>query len=213
MHKWTWIWVLTAGILLALGPPAEADVRVDSGSATFDMIQNRIAPGTPDWFAYPQPDGTIWWNTWFYNDPPDPDRWKWIEYDIFLTPSPSLISFAPLEVAINWTTMDYPEQGPGGSFPGLVADAAGQIVRQQVWLGTVPPSAVPITGRIVIPDYNPEWVSLDIRGLTSGTAGFGDVRIDYTIMHECVPLPGAVVLGGVGLAGAGIVQRRRRKRA
>jgi hypothetical protein len=34
--------------------------------------------GTP-WYYY---ENTDWYNQWFYDDPPDPTRWKEITYDI-----------------------------------------------------------------------------------------------------------------------------------
>ena len=181
------------------------------------------AGGPGEWIHYDQvqPD---WWNQWFYNDPPDGTRWKEISYDI------SIDAFVGdgfsdtfVEVALNWSTVDFPETGPGG--PPPMPEQEQFIERHVIYSG--PGLAESIVGDYVIPDYNPEWVSIDvwvdawaeieIGGDPDGGPDGGpdgnppefdwvpvDVQISGDIWHECVPEPatlGLLMIGGLVLLG------------
>ena len=64
-----------------------------------------------------------------------------------------------------------------------------------------------ISGEIIIPDYNPEWVSIDVRW--DGAIGGGSsVDISGTICHECIPEPAAFLLLAIGSLA---VLKRKRK--
>jgi hypothetical protein len=168
--------------------------------------------GEGEWIYYSQSD---WWSQWFYNDPPDPDRWKEISYDIFLEPWTGGTEGVDLlvEVALNWSTIDFPQSGPNGS-PPLTGEEQF-IERWEIYQGS---TAEPqnIIGDYVIPDYNPEWVSIDVRvyawgeiempGPGGGEPGFEwmpmQVNMTGDIWHECVPEPatlGLLLIGGLAL--------------
>ena len=183
------------------------------------------------WIEYPDPPdgGEPWYNQWFYNDPPDPERWKEVYWDITVEPQDP--TDPGVEVAINWSTVGdpdgttdgFPETGPGG--PPPMADQEEFIERAIIWPGVAGiPGEVevdPDTGVIhlknrpedgtpfIIPDYNPEWISIDIRFADGTTLGEG-AFIDGEIWHECVPEPATMSL--LALGGLTAVLRKRRKR-
>lgn len=152
-----------------------------------------------EWYYYPQTD---WWNTWFYNGPFRPPPWYKIihvEADVTLFPG------GTLDLAFNWATDEWSLQDPPPSGPWprppLPDDVAGTlegryIGRYEFWSGQEP-----ITQHIVydyiIPDYNPEWVSIDVRG--------DNYEIVGEIWHECVPEPASAMLALCGL----LLLRRR----
>lgn len=169
------------------------------------------AGGEGDWIYYGQTD---WWNQWFYNDPPDETRWKEISYDISVDSFP-IYGFGSLDItvdiALNWSTVDFPQTGPGG--PPPMPEQEQFIERHVIYSGSE--LTGPIVGDYVIPDYNPEWVSIDVRVyaweyfsasiVTLSGGGFGapepvDVVISGDIWHECVPEPatiGLLIMGGL----------------
>ena len=125
------------------------------------------------WYFYPEDN---WWNIWFYDHPFDSTRYKMvhIEFDAYPIGPESWI-----EVAINWSTDLWSlDQPPGDSTPPLPGVPEQLYIgRQTVYNG--PPQGF-WDAEIVIPDYNPEWISVDVRGYNVDIP-FG--RID----HACVP--------------------------
>jgi len=111
------------------------------------------------WYFYPMEN---WWNIWFYDHPFAPERRKTgvIEFDVMpLVPGPSR-----LEVAVNWSTDLWSiEQPPGDSSPPLPGVDELRYIGRHILLVTEQPM-----GHFVLPyeilDYNPEWVSVDVRG-------------------------------------------------
>ena len=66
----------------------------------------------------------------------------------------------------------------------------------------------------VIEEYNPEWISIDVRvidqsGILQQSPEGDLVQLTGQIAHECVPEPSAALL--LGLAAGGLVIRRRRR--
>jgi hypothetical protein len=127
------------------------------------------------WYFYPMVVPG-WWNIWFYDHPFTYERYKTIhiEFDLFPTGMPN---FA--EVAINWSTdqwsLDQPPNDSAPPLPGV--DEHLYIGRHTVLAGEM------LEGHFIfdytIPDYNPEWVSVDIRGENF-------VIPAGIITHECV---------------------------
>ena len=127
------------------------------------------------WYTYP----SGWYNIWFYDHPFDTARYKRIHIEFDLIPlQPPLPSV--IEIAVNWSTNAWSLVGnpPGPRRPPLPGeDEALYIGRTTLHVGTDP------SGHYVfdytIPDYNPEWVSFDVRGR--------NFIFEGRITHECLP--------------------------
>jgi hypothetical protein len=126
------------------------------------------------WYYYPQYD---WWNIWFYDHPFAPERYKegFILFDIFpWDPGQPMY----VEVAVNWSTDLWSIDFPGDSMPPLPGVPEDLYIGREIlwatqfWEGPVEPLP------FVIPDYNPEWVSVDVRG-------FNFVIPAGVIEHDC----------------------------
>ena len=151
-------------------------VEIDpSGMLVGGAGENAYGEG---WYYYPQYD---WWNIWFYDHPYDTTRFKHglIDFDIFpMVPGPMYF-----EIAVNWSTdlwsIEFPDSMP--PLPGFDEDLF--IGREILFAGQ--DAIGHHVFEYVIPDYNPEWVSVDIRGYNFIIPG-------GFIMHECAPKnPGA----------------------
>jgi hypothetical protein len=148
----------------------------------FDPTGNFAGGGGTDffgdgWYFYPQ---TNWWNIWFYDHPYDEARYKTVTVEFEIMPmQPGLPAF--VELAVNWSTARWSiEQPPADSAPPLpgVTPEDFYIGRATVFSGEFTSGLH--TATYVIPDYNPEWVSIDIRGFNF-VVPFG------RITHECRP--------------------------
>ncbi len=125
------------------------------------------------WYDYP----SNWKNIWFYDHPFDPDRYKeaHIEFDAFVI-DPGLPP--TLELAINWSTDAWSiDQLPSDSAPPLPGEDEALYIGRQVLL-----SETTFGGHysfdITLPDYNPEWVSIDVRGRNFNIQ-------NGVIVHDC----------------------------
>ncbi|MBN1912228.1 MAG: PEP-CTERM sorting domain-containing protein [Pirellulales bacterium] len=199
--------VAVIGVVAALlvgGPALAGVIRHDDFTGT--VLPGNIVEGSGTGFdggrfiEYPVPGQPSWWNQWFYNDPPNPERWKWIDLhmDLF-SEYPSDV----IEIAINWTTMEYPENP---NEPPLV-DPGGLIGRYTVFTGQVNGNMC-IDKSIEIISYNPEWVSIDIRVLDPMGSSNG-VSFSGVMEHQCVPEPGTIVLLVMGALGVLFLRRRQ----
>ena len=169
--------------------------------------------GLGEWFYYPFTD---WWNQWFYDDPYDPERMKKVVIEVWVEPTdtPSFLT-----VALNYSTGLWSEVGnpelprvpPIGPFADL-AEEESFIVREELFSGEIL-GPTPRTFKWVIEDFNPEWVSIDVRGINVRIA---QVPEPGYIWHLCMPpIPavsewGLVVMALLGLTVGTIMYRKFR---
>lgn len=134
------------------------------------------------WYYYPYILEPWWYNIWFYNAPFSYDKYKEIYVSFNCDPgSGELIWFV-----INWATDIWSLEVQGR--PPLPQDVEGEPAWEDMVIGRWPS---PRQGFEVepgfnefyfkIPDYNPEWVSIDFMGWGSFTI------VDGIIIHQCLP--------------------------
>lgn len=128
-----------------------------------------------EWYIYP----SMWINQWFYDHPFDPIRSKIIHVSFDWT---ALDPMCPTDitVALNWSTPEWSALGNGPTLPPLPGvDEELYIVRQPIMYqcGNFPDIRHFETDYIIYA-YNPEWVSIDVRGCNF-------VITNGIIVHEC----------------------------
>ena len=190
--------------LMYLAEPVAAGTHTDYVDCVIDAAGGEPVPGATDtaweqpgtgqkWFNYLQDGG--WWNEWFYDDPPMPPPWyKVIEYDLCVIEGPDP-SAGSVEIAINWSTMLYPENPLEPPLPPTY-DNPDYVMREVIYAGE---ACEVLSGTFIIPDYNPEWISIDVRGY--------DVQIIGCIEHTCIPEP--ATLGLILVGGLALIRRKR----
>lgn len=160
--------------------------KINSFWVVIDPVGNFLDGGGSEyygsgWYFYPELEP--WWNIWFYDHPFDYDRYKvvTVEFDI-ITLDPAFPANAT--VAVNWSTDIWSLEGnpPGERRPPLPEDGNEQLYigRGIIYQNPVLPPLEHIVYQYVIPDYNPEWVSIDVLGV--------NFEIQNGIVtHECLP--------------------------
>ncbi len=136
------------------------------------------------WFFYD--DDGEWWNIWFFDHPLNYDRWKEVHIaGSYVAADPGIPG--DIIIAVNWSTPAWSNVGnPPGEprRPPMNEDLVGltpgtYLERWIVYQGPV--SAIPQDiGNLGynINDYNPEWVSIDVRGT--------NFVFDGAITHQCI---------------------------
>ncbi len=117
------------------------------------------------WYSYP---ATGWYRQWFYNQPYDATGKGHLQYDVYVraldTTKPTTI-----EINVNWTTPQWSQSH--AKQPPLPKDASTSLQEAQYMLSrglyridnqSIKPTTQSFT--FTVEQYNPEWVSIDIRG-------------------------------------------------
>ena len=170
------------------------------------------------WYEYPQPENSTappsWWNQWYYDGVFLEDHWKHIEIDFWAQMwvpegEPTPPQNGRFDVIFNWTNplwrnpnappLPPPVQGydpedyivRNGGVEGVIIGNERQHFHYEwnVW------------------DYNPMWVSVDVRG------AFVDIT-GGVITHDCRPIPEPctfIVWSLLGASGIGIGWLRRKR--
>jgi hypothetical protein len=151
-----------------------------------------------EWVAFP----SGWTRQWFYDHPPDPDRWKTIS--------------AGALVEVQWTLADW-EAGiavsysaPHYSNPDAPPVDEADIIQEVLWEGSDPLTRR-YGGYHVIEDYNPEWVSIDVYAWNYNPTS-DVVYFDGDITHECLPEPATLMMLAIGVLGLLFCAGRGRRR-
>jgi hypothetical protein len=201
---------------LAAASVASAQVVHDDFFGDVDTSDNTVTGGgtgfnNGEWFEYPQPTGPTWWNQWFFNNERIEGS-KRIEYDIQLTQLEPFPLDPTIEVVINWSGRNWTDPGTP-PIPDASANPDEFIVRESIFTGVVgeEPLALSNLGDpIIIPDFNPIWVSIDVRTIDPGDPGGSPiVQLTGEIWHEHIPEPSTGLMGLVMAAVVGYWLRRR----
>jgi hypothetical protein len=164
---------------------------VDSYTVQFDSAGQLVGGGGTGypptepgaWYYY---ENTEWWNQWFYDHPYDPTRAKRVrvEFDVVAADG---AADGFIELALNWSTDQWSLIGNPPGVPVRVpplppltaAEEAAYIGRATLIATPVDPQAsAHYILEYVIRDYNPEWVSIDVRG-------FNFTVQNGIIAHDC----------------------------
>lgn len=157
------------------------------------------------WFRYPR-----FWNQWYFDGIYDPTRFKIV--DIAFTYSRLDVGLAGyVEIWINWSTPQWSTTPGHADGPPLSESGPnnepylGRAMLEVFPIGENQSYDYSLTGhRISEIPYNPEWVSIDVRG-------YNTMIWNGRLVHECVPEPGSVLALLFGLISlGGVIHRRSR---
>jgi hypothetical protein len=156
-----------------------APKMTDSFWVRVDTLGEAVGGGSGynggNWYYYPN---TNWWNEWFYDHPFDPDRMKVIDVNFTILPLVPGPSWAT--VAYNWSTPDWPDPCNPPLPPLDPCDEDLYIERSIFFESDLLLWPQIVQDHFEIPDYNPEWISIDVNG-------FNFEIIDGWFDHACLP--------------------------
>ncbi|MEW5923039.1 MAG: dockerin type I repeat-containing protein, partial [Candidatus Zixiibacteriota bacterium] len=160
-------------------PTYQPDAKYNDFSAEFDSTGNLVAgTGTEyygeGWYYYPWYD---WWNIWFYDDPFDTTRMKIITVTVDILPAdPTQPAF--INLAVNWSTAAWSFDFPGGEAPPLPGENEDLYIGRRTVYEADFTDSMHYEFHVVLPWYNPEWVSIDVIAQNALIRG--------TVKHACV---------------------------
>jgi len=200
------------------------DIRI-GGSTSFWMNQFEGGGGsgynsggeTGPWFLYPDtevmsddhgnqelPGFSAWWNQWFYDGNLRPGYYKLVDLSFDYQPLNPDSGPGWASITVNWSTDAWtPEQGrpPLPDDEQFIGQYIGRLEVDR--LDVFGPDHYSISDVLLDLPYNPEWVSIDVRGYNFELA-------NGQIVHECVPEPGTLI-AAFGVLSPALLFFRRRK--
>ena len=210
--KAAWLAVLVAAFLLTFSAtPAVAVVDTFNVQVTDSNLPGGVTGDCTGYQGtwYPYPSG--WWNQWFYNEDWDWDRWKEIDITMTVQPlDPGSDSYAYVIVgnaSWEWSSQGFDRPPLPEDCPSIYEEERyidRTVVLDPVFMGEVFES-VDVEFSAIIPDYNPEWVFIDVRGENFEIIG-------GVIDHRCVPEPATVsllLIGSLMLCVVAVIRRKR----
>ncbi|MBW6460134.1 MAG: fibronectin type III domain-containing protein [Bacteroidales bacterium] len=180
---------------MAMSTPGALD-PLSSGGTANDPGETGLC------YQYYDPEEDLpWWNIWFYNDPLDTTRMKKIRMGFWVQPMVAGPS-SWINYVINWSTPGWVSPDP--PLPAFPMPMDEVFIQRSPLNGPIliaPGVPQWIELLYIIPDYNPEWVSVDIWGENiqilevSSPPPPGSPLFDYwlpgspggIIVHECLP--------------------------
>ena len=165
--------------LLLFAAPAFSQQTIDNFYITVGEPGHIIEGGGSgfndgEWYIYP----SGWINQWFYDHPFDPTRGKIIRIKFDWASYPGAMT--DIEVAINWSTPEWSALGYGPNLPPVPDFDENLYIKRVPVLresGTFPDTQH-FEFDFIIWTYNPEWVSIDVRG-------YNFTIVNGVIIHEC----------------------------
>jgi hypothetical protein len=141
------------------------DFWVEMGMYGFFQFGGGSGYNDGEWYEYPNYN---WWNIWFYDHPFDSDRTKAMNVSFLLDKlDPGEASYAT--IVINWSTGAWSAEDI--PTPPLPENVPTQPLEDLYIVRSEPLYNGPVDGPIPIDqyfyeilEYNPEWISIDVRG-------------------------------------------------